>query len=116
MNFLIPVTGNNFRFTGALVWSFSKAAMQALQTRNDRSVEVIPLREVAMHALFLPCRYMRPPSSIGNFVKLVKRNLTVVRLVETTYATEQEDPTSRDSTAQSMSFHLGARDSNTLPK
>ena len=39
-----------------------------------------------------------------------------LRFVEPTYVTGQEDPASRDSTAQSMSFHSGARDSNTLPK
>ena len=39
-----------------------------------------------------------------------------LRFVEPTYATGPEDPASRDSTAQSMSFHSGARDSNTLPK
>jgi len=46
----------------------------------------------------------------------IKPILTLVRLVEPTYATEQEDPVSRGSTVRSMSFHRGARDSNTLPK
>ena len=37
-----PEEDNDFHFDGALFWSFSKAAMQALQTRHDRSGDVIP--------------------------------------------------------------------------
>ena len=168
--------------------------MQALETRHDRSVGVIPIREFAMtcHAQSQSQNLRSPwsavktretlgetissmridadcavktvgqnsvisffiskwlvPESLGFFERWSRGTKTPGTLVpchscnkdalscacahlvvlnktskhkpngskiQPTYATKQEGPASRGSRVQSMSFHRGARDSNTLSK